>query len=79
MLRYRELRGLLRSRIIRDLDLQPAYSVVINGYKICAYKADFRYVDLDGRTVVEDSKGMRTEIYKLKKKLVGGDVWNPDH
>ena len=33
------------------------------------YIADFVYTQ-DGKTVVEDSKGMRTPEYKLKKKLM---------
>lgn len=34
-----------------------------------AYYADFVYLR-DGKTVVEDAKGMRTEVYKLKRKLM---------
>lgn len=32
------------------------------------YKADFVY-EKDGRTVVEDVKGYKTEVYNIKKKL----------
>jgi hypothetical protein len=32
------------------------------------YVADFMYVQ-DGRQIVEDCKGMRTDVYKLKKKM----------
>jgi hypothetical protein len=35
----------------------------------CAYVADFVYEE-DGETVVEDAKGVRTEAYKIKKKLM---------
>lgn len=38
--------------------------------KECAYIADFVYKDKDGKTVVEDAKGVRTEAYKIKKKLL---------
>lgn len=34
-----------------------------------AYYADFVYTQ-DGKTVVEDVKGMRTEVYKMKRKLM---------
>lgn len=34
-----------------------------------AYYADFVYQQ-DGKTVVEDVKGMRTETYKVKRKLM---------
>lgn len=62
---------------IRDLELQPEYvlqeAYVRDGKKIRAitYYADFRYLDLrTNRIVVEDCKGMRTEIYKMKKKML---------
>ncbi len=70
MLRYRYLVSMVHCGIFHNLELQPAFPIVINGVKCCIYKADFRYKDLDGRTVIEDVKGFSTEIYKLKKKLV---------
>lgn len=36
----------------------------------CAYIADFVYKDKEGNTVVEDTKGMRTEAYIIKRKLL---------
>lgn len=37
----------------------------------CSYVADFVYTDTEsGQTVVEDVKGFRTEVYKIKKKLL---------
>lgn len=39
--------------------------------KAVNYYADFEYKDkMTGETVVEDTKGMRTEVYKIKKKLM---------
>lgn len=38
--------------------------------KQCTYRADFAYIDKDGNKVVEDVKGMKTEVYKIKKKLM---------
>lgn len=37
--------------------------------KECAYKADFVYTE-NGQTVVEDTKGMRTKDYIIKRKLM---------
>lgn len=37
--------------------------------KECSYIADFVYVQ-DGKTIVEDTKGFRTEAYKIKRKLM---------
>ena len=42
--------------------------------KQLAYIADFVYRQ-DGRTVVEDAKGFRTEVYKIKRKLM---LWRFD-
>lgn len=35
----------------------------------CAYYADFTYYE-DDMYVVEDAKGVRTEVYNIKKKLM---------
>ena len=35
-----------------------------------AYFADFVYLDENGETIVEDTKGMRTTDYVLKRKLM---------
>lgn len=37
--------------------------------KECSYIADFAYIQ-DGAYVVEDTKGIRTEAYKIKRKLM---------
>lgn len=39
--------------------------------KSCVYKADFVYIDNEtGQLVVEDTKGMRTTEYIIKRKLM---------
>lgn len=38
--------------------------------KECAYYADFVYKDKNGEIVVEDTKGMRTVEYVIKRKLM---------
>lgn len=76
--RYATLRQMERAGLIRNLELQPIYPVTINGVLVCKYKADFRYIDPAkigphgqvGCTVVEDVKGVRTPVYRLKKKAV---------
>lgn len=37
--------------------------------KECSYIADFVYTR-DGKTVVEDAKGVRTDVYRIKRKLM---------
>ena len=34
------------------------------------YIADFVYTDADGQTIVEDTKGFRTDAYIIKRKLL---------
>ena len=38
--------------------------------RACYYVADFVYNDLEGNTIVEDTKGFRTEAYIIKRKLM---------
>lgn len=61
----------LREKIgdISNLTLQPVFPIVIGGQPVAKYVADFSYFH-NGAYVVEDVKGMRTPVYRLKKKLV---------
>ena len=71
--RYQELLWMQRAGLIRNIELQPRYDLVVNGKKCGFYKGDFRYIDVKtGNTVVEDTKHekTRTAIFALKKKLV---------
>lgn len=73
--RYEELKLLLRSGKIKNLQLQPRFILQDKfkrdgkTYRKIEYVADFMYERDDGSVVVEDAKGMRTDVYKLKKKL----------
>lgn len=68
--RWQELQLLVRGGIIKKLVRQPSFEIVVNGHAICRYIADFSYVDRDGVGHVEDVKGVRTPVYRLKAKLV---------
>jgi len=68
--RYTDLLLMERGGAIRDLELQPRYPLVVNGVKVGTYVADFRYVDEAGRVVVEDVKGVRTAVYRIKRLLM---------
>ena len=72
MNRYLELKMLAKSGVISGLELQPKFLLIPKtekGGKAVYYKADFKYTK-DGKTVYEDVKGVQTEVYKLKKKLL---------
>lgn len=69
--RYSELKLLEKAGQIFDLELQPKFVFVVNGVKLGTYTADFCYVDtVSGWAVVEDVKGVRTQQYRLRKKLL---------
>ncbi len=69
--RYASLKLLVRVGGIEGLELQPRFPLVVNGVKVATYVADFRYrVAATGEVVVEDVKGVRTPVYRLKKKLL---------
>ena len=72
--RYLVLKGMEEDGTIEDLrrqvryELVPAFDVDGVHYRPVYYVADFVYRE-DGREVVEDVKGMRTDVYRLKSKL----------
>lgn len=67
--RYQELLLLKDQGEITDLKCQQKIACVVNLQHVCNYVADFVYQEAGAR-VVEDCKGFRTEIYRLKRKLV---------
>ena len=74
--RYSELKLLERAGKIKDLELQkvfelqPSFKKNNKTYRKTTYKADFYYFDIEkDKYIVEDVKGFKTEVYKLKKKI----------
>ena len=54
---------------ITELKRQVRYDLHVCGVKVCAYIADF--VNFDGdQWIVADSKGRKTPMYELKKKMM---------
>ena len=72
--RYKELVLLERAGQIRDLELQPKFLLQEgfkkNGktYRPIYYVADFMYWG-GNKMIVEDVKGIETDVFKLKHKL----------
>lgn len=74
--RYYDLKLLERVGEIKDLELQPRFllqeSFKLRGvtHRRIEYVADFKYFDVkEGTWIVEDTKGFKTDVYRLKKKL----------
>lgn len=69
--RYQQLLLLGAAGDLDNLELQPAFRIVVAGVPIATYRADFAYRALPSQAlVVEDVKGVKTPVYRLKKKLV---------
>jgi len=72
--RYGQLRLLEKARRIAKLALQPKYPLAVADkigvlVVIGVYRGDFEYVDAaTGELVIEDAKGVRTPLYRWKKK-----------
>ena len=75
--RFQELMILKKAGLIKELELQKIFELQPKytnnkGEHIRAitYKADFFYYDNHLKQyIVEDTKGFKTDVYKLKKKL----------
>lgn len=72
--RYKELKLLERAGKIQDLELQPhfllqeAFKKNGRAYRKIEYIADFKYTENE-KTIVEDVKGIQTDVFKIKHKL----------
>lgn len=67
--RWCHLYSLWQAGLIEQLQTQRTFQLRVNGVLVATYTADFVYIE-DGELVVEDCKGVRTELYKLKRDLM---------
>ena len=74
-IRASNLKILERAGSISDLkeqvvfELQPSFKLNGKTELSIKYIADFTYIQ-DGNYIVEDVKGFKTEVYKLKRKML---------
>tara|TARA_R100000988_G_scaffold101245_2_gene73736 strand:+ start:877 stop:1251 length:375 start_codon:yes stop_codon:yes gene_type:complete len=72
--RYGQLSSMVLGGVIKDLERQVKYDIIVNDQKICRYIADFVYTliheNKKEEKIVEDAKGVQTADFKLKKKLM---------
>ncbi len=72
---YVILEMMLKNNQITDLktqvkfELQPSFKFKGKTIRSINYIADFTYIK-DGKLIIVDTKGYRTEVYKLKKKMM---------
>lgn len=69
--RWFALRLLERGGIIKNLERQVRFEIVPKSEhgRALYYVADFVYEE-NGNKVIEDAKGVKTDVYRLKKRLV---------
>lgn len=70
--RYCDLKLLERLGQIKDIQRQVKFELIPKqeGERAVTYIADFVYTDRNGKKVVEDTKGVRTKEYIIKRKLM---------
>ena len=69
--RYIQLKAFERVGLIKNLRLQVPFVIIPKSKhgRAIKYIPDFVYNE-DGQMVVEDVKGFKTDVYKLKKRLM---------
>lgn len=75
--RYQELRLLEQAGEITNLRLQVPFELIPkskHGMPI-RYIADFTYNDQSGQLIVEDAKGVKTPVYRLKRRIMA-EIYN---
>ncbi len=70
--RYQDLKLMEKAGIVKSIEMQKVFP--LNDYaktkrEQIKYICDFFVKWRDGKETVEDTKGYRTQVYKLKKKL----------
>ncbi len=74
--RYIYLKFLQKAGKIKELQVHPVFVLLqsfnLNKKKFAPLKyiADFSYKDNNDNLVVEDVKGLKTQVYQIKKKLM---------
>lgn len=73
---YEDLLWLQRTGTVKSIELQPefvlqpAYEVAGKKIRPIIYRADFKVTEATGHIYYVDTKGMRTQVYLLKKKML---------
>lgn len=84
---YEELKLLQRAGVVKRIEtqvkyvLQDAFKYMGKTERAITYIADFRVTYTDGHIEIVDVKGFKTDVYKLKRKILlkqladsGGEV-----
>jgi hypothetical protein len=55
---------------VKKWERQIPIDLMANGVKICRYYCDFKVWWKDGRVTLEETKGIETDVYRIKRKLL---------
>lgn len=73
---YEDLLWQQRTGAVKSIELQPEF-VLQPGYEVAGkkirpiiYRADFKVTEANGHIYYVDTKGMRTQVYLIKKKML---------
>ena len=74
---YCELKIQKRAGEVKDFELQPEFILQEefrdkngNWHHAIKYRADFKVIYQDGREEIIDNKGHKTQVYRIKKKML---------
>src|ERR1035437_9999650 len=67
----------VRAKDIKSWERQFKIALGANGFHFCNYYCDFRVLHNDKSYELVEIKGMETDVYKLKRKLLEA-LWLPE-
>lgn len=59
-----------KAKDIKDYQTQVNFPLIVNGYNVGTYVADFLIIHNDGSKEILEAKGFATPVFRLKWKLV---------
>ena len=65
-----ELYARKKNKEIDSYDTQVSFPLVVNGYKIASYIADFVVYHLDGSDEIVETKGLMLPVFRIKWSLM---------
>lgn len=65
-----KLEAMKKAGLIASVNYQKCINIVVNGKHICKHYVDFEIMLNDGRVKWVETKGMPTDAWQIKKKLV---------
>lgn len=60
----------LANGVLREVQAQPTFRIIVNKHHICDIKPDFFIITADGQEQIHEVKGYETDVWRLKWKLM---------